>query len=303
MWLVWGIYVKRRRGSIKQLILIADMEGASGIFEENRSWNWNGGDDWREHGRECITSDALALITAANDFGIDDILLYDGHFAGNPEFNIILEKLPSIVRVFDVTDRCFDWRRIRGQAEQNPFGIITFGQHARFGEENAYFSHIIQSPPIRNLYWNGRHIAEIGSAVLSFHNVPYLANIGCAASMREALELSDKIVTIPVKDIAIGWEPSPQETYPIIYDGVMKALRNAENAGRRGSGPGTLEVNDGTHSFSMELCDGYVFDTSASISWKGIIEKNKAEWDAPSVEIGLELFNYVRGLLREEVRP
>ena len=272
------------------------MEGASGIFEENRSWIWNGGDDWREHGRECITSDALAIINAANAFGIDEILLYDAHFAGNPEFNIILEKLPSIVRVFDVTDRCFDWRRIRGQAEQNPFGIITFGQHARYGEENAYFGHTIQSPPIRNLFWNGKHIAEIGSAVLSFHNVPYLANIGCAASMREALELSDKIVAIPVKDMAIGWEPSPQETYPIIYDGVMKALKNAENAT-------DILFNDGTHSFSMELCDGYIFDTSASISWKGTIGKSKAEWEAPSVEIGLELFNYVRGLLREETRP
>jgi len=278
---------------MRQLIIVADMEGASGIFDENRSWNWNGGDDWREYGRECITSDALAVVNAAIDFGIDDILLYDGHFAGNPEFNIILEKLPSIVRVFNVLNRCFDWRRIRGQAEQNPFGIITFGQHARFGEKNAYFDHTIQSPPIKNLFWNGIHIAEIGSAVLSFHNVPYLANIGCAASMREALELSDKIVTIPIKDMTKSWEPSPQETYPIIYNGVMKALRNAENAT-------CIPFDGGPHNFSMELCDGYVFDTTANINWKGAVGKTKAEWEAPSVEIGLELFNCVRGLLREE---
>ena len=280
---------------MKQLIIVADMEGASGIFENNRSWNWNGEDDWREHGRECITSDALAVVNAAIDFGIDDIMLYDGHFAGNPESNIILEKLPPIVRVFDVPNRCFDWRRIRGQAEQAPFGLITFGQHARNGEENAYFDHTIQSPPIKNLHWNGKHIAEIGSAVLSFHNVPYLANIGCAASMREALELSDKIVTIPVKDMARGWEPSPQETYPIIYEGVLKALQNATKA----TG---IPLDDGPHSFSMELCDGYIFDTTTNISWKGTIGKTKAEWEAPSVAIGLELFNYVRGLLREETR-
>jgi len=278
---------------VKQLIIAADMEGASGIFEENRSWNWNGQDEWREHGRACITSDVLAVVNAAADFGIDDILLYDGHFAGNPEFNVILEKLPPIVRVFDVPNRCFDWRRIRGQAEQKPFGIITVGQHARFGEENAYFDHTIQSPPIKNLFWNGKHIAEIGSAVLSFHNVPYLANIGCAASMGEALELSDKIIPIPVKDMAKGWTPSPRETYPLIYNGVTKALQNAENATN-------IAVDDGTHHFSMELCDGYVFDTTANISWKGTVAKTKAEWEAPSVEIGLELFNYVRGLLQEE---
>lgn len=279
---------------MKQLIIIADMEGASGIFEKKRSWNWNGEDDWRKYGRECITSDALAIANAAIDFGIDDILLYDAHFAGNPEFNIILEKLPSIVRVFDVPNRCFDWRRIRGQAGQNPFGIITFGQHARFGEKNAYFDHTIQSPPIKNLFWNGKHIAEIGSAVLSFHDVPYLANIGCAASMREALELSDNIITIPVKDMAKNWEPSPQETYPIIYSGVIKSLQNAENAT-------CIPLDNSSHHFSMELCDGYVFDTAANISWKGTVGKTKAEWEAPSVEMGLELFDYVRGLLREDI--
>ncbi|MDR2600401.1 MAG: M55 family metallopeptidase [Oscillospiraceae bacterium] len=276
---------------MKQLIIIADMEGASGIFNENSSWIWNGSDDWREHGRECITSDALAVVNAAIDFGVDDILLYDGHFAGNPEFNIILEKLPPIVRVFDVSNRCFDWRRIRGQAVTNPFGIITFGQHARFGEDNAYFAHTIQSPPIKSLFWNGIHIAEIGSAVLSFHDVPYLANIGCAASMREALELSDKILTIPVKEMAKGWEPSPQETYSIIYDGVTKALHNANNT----TG---IFVGDELHRFSMELCDGCFFETSTNITWKGTIENTKATWDAPSIEIGLELFNYVRRLIK-----
>ena len=122
-----------------QLIVCADMEGASGIFDYNRSWYWNGGDDWRNYGRECITSDVLAVCTAAVDFGIDEILLYDGHFAGNPEFNVLLDKLPKVVRIFDVPNRCFDWRRIRGQAEQEPFGLITVGQHARNGTENWNF--------------------------------------------------------------------------------------------------------------------------------------------------------------------
>jgi len=250
----------------------------------------NGDEQWRAHGRDCITSDALAIINAAIDFGIDDILLYDMHFAGNPEFNIILEKLPPIVRVFDVPDRCFDWRRIRGQAQQHPFGLITFGQHARFGEPDAYFPHTIQSPPIKNFYINDLHIAEIGSVVLSFHDVPYLANVGCEASMKEALELSDKITTIPIKSKARNWEPTPSETYPIIYDGITTALANAKNAS-------TANI-DAPYLFSMELCDGYVFDTSANISWKGTVNNNKATWEAPTIEIGLELFNYVRGLLK-----
>ena len=276
---------------MKQLIIVADMEGASGIFDHNATWVYNGHEDWRAHGRACITSDALAICNAAIDFGIEDILLYDAHFAGNPEFNIELEKLPPQVRVFDVWNRCFDWRRIRGQAAQHPFGIITFGQHARYGTPDAYFPHTIQSPPIKNLMCNGLHIAEIGSAVLSFEGVPYLANIGCQASMAEALELSDKIVTIAVKDKAKGWEPSPEKTYPLIYDGVMTALKQAGQAK-----PVTMAA---PCCFSMELCDGYAFDTTAEISWKGKVSATKAEWEAPNVEIGLEIFNYVRGLLHK----
>ena len=53
------------------------MEGASGIFEGSHSWLWNGHEDWGKFGRECITSDVLAVCNAALDFGVDDIMLYD----------------------------------------------------------------------------------------------------------------------------------------------------------------------------------------------------------------------------------
>lgn len=55
-----------------------------------------------------------------------------------------------------------------GQADWNPYGLITVGQHARYGEPDAYFPHTIQSPPIKELTLNGVHIAEIGMAVLNF---------------------------------------------------------------------------------------------------------------------------------------
>lgn len=133
----------------KQLILISDMEGVSGIFDEDKKQLINGEEEWRKIGREKMTSDVLAVCEAANEFGIDEVLYYDAHYAGNPEFNVILEKLPPNVKLFDIPDRKFYWRRIRGQAEINPFGLITVGQHARNGEKNAYFPHTIQTPPIK----------------------------------------------------------------------------------------------------------------------------------------------------------
>ncbi|QNO14431.1 M55 family metallopeptidase [Alkalicella caledoniensis] len=270
----------------KQLILISDMEGASGIFDQHQKELLNGEDAWREQGREKMTSDILAVCDAANEFGIDEILYYDGHFAGNPEFNVIKEKLPSNVRYFDVPDRCFDWRRIRGQAEVEPFGLITVGQHARNGEKEAYFAHTIQSPPIKALLVNDLHVAEIGMAILNFQRVPYIANIGCAASEREALELSPKVKHISVKDKGQNWEPNAEETYPIIKKGVLEALENAHKAEPANITP--------PYHFKLDLCKYFYFKDPESFPWKGSFTEKVATWEAPSIEMGFELFHYVR---------
>lgn len=270
----------------KQLILISDMEGASGIFEEDRAMLFNGEEAWRKHGKEKMTSDVLAVCVAAKEFGIDEILYYDAHFAGSPEYNVFLDQLPSIVKLADTPDRCFDWRRIRGQAESEPFGIITVGQHARNGEKDAYFPHTIQTPPIEGFWMNDLPIAEIGMAVLNFSGAKYIANIGCEASKKEAKELSKKVRHISVKDKSKNWEPSIEETYPIIKKGVLEALQNAKDA----SGV----VIDPPYKFKLVVCNGFRFVKPDSFSWKGEFHSKEAYWEAPSMEMGIELFNYVR---------
>lgn len=91
----------------KQLILISDMEGASEIFDKDKKLLFNGSEEWRKYGRQKMTSDILAVCEAANEFGIDEILYYDAHFAGNHEYNVLLDKLPQNVKLFDTPDRCF----------------------------------------------------------------------------------------------------------------------------------------------------------------------------------------------------
>jgi D-aminopeptidase len=182
----------------KQIVIIADMEGASGIFDGNRDAVIHGSSLWREYGKKCITSDVLAVCQAANECEIDEILIYDEHFAGEPEYNIIIDELPENIKLFNTWNRCFDWRRIRGQADLELFGLITVGQHARYGEPNAYFPHTIQSPPIKAL---------------------------------------------------------------------------------------------------MEVFDNYRFKEPEKISWKGAFFEKEAIWESPSVEIGFEIFNYVRNCI------
>lgn len=284
----------------KQLIIVADMEGASGIFDdtrENQSAIWPEdiypeGTKWRTYGRHCITSDVLAVCNAANEYGIDDIMLYDIHYAGCREYNVILEKMPSNVRVFDVPQRCFDWRRIRGQAMWEPYGIITVGAHAMNHVEQAYFPHSIQSPPIDHILWNGRPIGEVSMEVLNFKNTPYIANVGCAASHAEAKALSEHVTCITVKDKSSGFEPAYQETYPLIYAGVLEALKDYKNK--------SCCVCEEPCSFELSLSEGYHFQIPERISWKGSFTEKKAVFEALTVEIGWEILDAIRELIRRK---
>lgn len=277
--------------SKKQIVIISDMEGASGIFDNDQMLLKHGSNEWFKIGRTYMTSDLLAVCEAVNEFGVDEIFYYDSHFAGNSEPNVIVESLPDNLVMADVEDRCFYWRRIRGQAEINPIGLITIGQHARNGEKHGYFAHTIQSPPIKEIRLNGIHIAEIGFSVLNFHDVPYVANVGCASSEKEARELNPNVTHLSCKSKEDNWEPSIEVTYSIIKEGIIKALNDLENK--------TKTILEGPYRFEMTLMDGYYFDQKKSISWKGEVEKDIATWESPDIEIGLELFNYVRELIRQ----
>lgn len=277
---------------MKQLILISDMEGASGIFDENSSACSHGSQLWMDYGRDCMTSDVLAVCEAANACGVDEILFYDSHFAGCPESNVKLELLPRNVRVADTPDRCFLWRRIRGQAACEPYGLITVGQHARYGEPDAYFPHTIQTPPIQGLFVNGKHIAEIGMSALQFCGTAYVANIGCAASHKEAREICETVHCITVKDRKTRWEPTYQETYPIIFAGVRKALSDMERLQ-------VIQVAEPCE-YRLELTQGYHFAPPQRMLWQGSFANRQASWTAPSIEIGLELFHCVRACIRKD---
>nr|WP_297703941.1 M55 family metallopeptidase [uncultured Butyrivibrio sp.] len=281
---------------MKQLIVIADMEGASGIFESNREALWHEElypqyNLWRSYGRNCITSDVLAVCNAAIDSGIEDIMLLDMHHAGCTETNIDMSKLPSGLRLFDLPKRCMYWGRIRGQAEYEPYGIVTVGQHARNGEKNAYFPHTVHTPPIESFYINGKHVAEIGQSVMCFCGTPYIANVGCAASHKEARELSENVTCISVKDKSKNWEPTPEETFPVIYEEMMSAFKDYDNKT-------AVPVSD-KYVCELNLTEDRYFDAPFDFPWKGSFEKRKATWEAHDIETALGLFWEVHNYMKK----
>ncbi len=112
--------------------------------------------------------------------------------------------------------------------------------------------------------------------------IPYIANIGCAASHREALELSPNVTCITVKDKSRQWEPTPEETYPMIYESMLEALKDYNSK--------TGYPRSDKYICKLNLTDGYYFDEPDNFPWKGEFNRNTATWEAHDIETSLSLF-------------
>jgi D-aminopeptidase len=280
----------------KQLFVAVDMEGASGITDEKLQHLIHGSKDWRESGRDIITSDVKAVCDAANEFGIDEILVADMHFSGEPEPNIKLDSLPKNVKFTDVPNRYMDMRRIRGQVQTEPFGMIFVGQHARAGTPNSYFPHSIQ-PKWKDLNINGFSIAEIGATAFNFPNVKLLAVVGDEAAMAEAKELYPSVIEIAVKNKVKNWAPNHCVTYKIIRQQVSEALKKRDCM--QSLQDTVLKKEPDAFRFSLTFQTGYYFEIPKTISWKGDFTRDRATWEAPSPEIGLEILWAVNSYARK----
>jgi len=79
----------------RQLYILCDLEGASGISRANWDALKHGSDLWRSDGRALVTSDVKAVCEAANEFGIDEIIIDDEHDGGKARAEPACERAPS----------------------------------------------------------------------------------------------------------------------------------------------------------------------------------------------------------------
>jgi hypothetical protein len=125
----------------------------------------------------------------------------------------------------------------------------------------------------------------------SFCGTKYIANIGCAASMIEAKEISRTVTCIPVKDKKNKWEPHYSETFPIIKENVVIAIKVIKNKQ-------VIEIAPPL-KFQMGIYDNYKFNFPDDLPWKGSFLEKESYWEAHSIEMGLEIFNFVRNYIKD----
>ncbi len=283
----------------KQLYILCDMEGASQISPENRQAMHYGSDLWQKEGRGFVTSDVKAVCEAANEFGIEEIIINDEHDYGNREPNLFVDQLPHNVRM---VRRPHMPNTPRKMVQKNPYGIIIVGQHARYGG-GGFAPHTIQSPPIAEVTLNGLSVGETGLELALFMDVKFLAVIGEEAAVKEARELCPNVITVPVKSLEKNWFPSAQENYSTIKEKVFQSLYQREEADSFHLDP--------PYQFSLKPTENYYFDPDKRFMfrwlaklflfrmYKGRMERQAAFWETKKIVNGLYGLQITRLFMRE----
>jgi D-aminopeptidase len=287
----------------KQLYILCDMEGASGISASNRKAMQHGSELWTSEGRALITSDVKAVCDAANEFGIDEIIIEDEHDNGKREPNLLVTSLPSSARVLRRPHLPGKARKVvRGKL----FGMIFVGQHAMAGG-GGFAAHTI-CPQIGAVTLNGIRVGEIGLELATFMGTSLLAVVGEEAAMAEARALCPRVVEIPVKSLEKNWFPSADETRPVIRRRVLDALRAQEQAGLQASG---LHLEP-PYRFTLAPSEGYIFDPDKKMPlrwlarlfffriYKGRLSECEASWETSTVLRGLYVLHCARLFLRKQ---
>jgi D-amino peptidase len=207
-----------------RVLMIVDMEGASGITTPRRSWVFNGTEDWERFGRDRITADVAAASRGALAGGAEGVSIIDFH---NQRNSIRAESLPggAVIARFD------DYPVPLGGINRSHELLFLVGFHAK-ANAPGILAHTINDP-IDDVRVNGRSVGEIGMFAGSCGTLGLRAVLvtGDRTACDEARSLSPGIVVAAVKErLADGTETTlpDEETAALISTRAQEAVREGQ---------------------------------------------------------------------------
>lgn len=280
----------------RQLYVLCDIEGASGISPANPEAMKHGSEAWRSQGRPCITSDVVAVCEAANEFGIDEIVLNDGHDSGHRTPNVLPEQLPGNVRLLRRPHLLGKARHVVGE---EAFGMIIVGQHAMAGG-GGFAPHTI-AWPFAEVTINGLKVGEIGIELAIFMGTPLLAVIGEQAAVNEAQALCPECIGVPMKSLERQWFPTADETRSMIREKTLEALQlrdemtslHLEAPFRFTLRPHEKLRLDRNRKFFLRTISRYLLFRRC----KGWMTENEVSWETQTIIGGLYLLHMMRAFM------
>ena len=199
-----------------------DLEGVAGVVTFYRDTT-PGGDGYAM-ARRLLTGEINAAVEGMLAFGVEDILVCDGHGPGAVDF----EGLHPAVKLLH--GRPLAPRAVRDEVVREYDVCMMIGQHAMAGIAAANMNHTQNSKSIESYTLNGEPIGEIAQFAL-YHGslgLPLIFLSGDEEACREAEALAPGIVTAAVKQ-SLSRNSAISLAAPAARDkirqGVQRALR------------------------------------------------------------------------------
>lgn len=173
-----------------KIYIFADLEGISGI--SGSSFVTSDGAKYAM-GCKLITREVNICAQACLDAGAEEVIIRDGHGAGN---SILWENLiPGTRLVQGQTPGV----RFAGIEEAD--AVILLGYHAMAGTPQAVMEHTFSSKSIQNMWVNGKLAGEfaIDTLIAGEHGLPVIMTSGCDKLCAEAKAFSPEVITCEVK--------------------------------------------------------------------------------------------------------
>ena len=247
-----------------KIYIFADLEGISGVSGSSFV-----AADGAKYGMGCklITRDVNICAEVCLKLGADEVIVRDGHGAGN---SIIWEQLiPGIRLVQGQTPG------VRFAGIEDADAVILLGYHAMAGTPGALLEHTFSSKSIQNMWVNGELAGEfaIDTLIAGEYGLPVIMTSGCDKLCAEAKAFSPDVVTCQVKK-STGQQGcillSPAASEQMLREKTIEAIE-AFKAGKikpKTVSPATLRIE------YMERCEPGV----------GLIAPRTVEYSAPTLE-------------------
>lgn len=174
-----------------RVIMIVDLEGATGIDNSRRCWFQSGSPEWEEYGRDTITADVLAILKVCQEAGVEHVDICDVHDQGN---SIRVEKIQEIYPDSNVWSQIWNSSLDRGY----DYAILV-GFHA-MTQSSGVIPHSFRFD-IENIRVNGKSMGEIELFIglLQEHQIKTVMITGDYHGVQEGIDILQGIVGAVVK--------------------------------------------------------------------------------------------------------
>ncbi len=175
-----------------KILMLTDMEGVDGIFDEELQCIPNKSPRWEES-RKLLTGEINAAVEGLLEAGASEIVVWDGHWSGE---NLSALDIHPKARLLTGPGRGFE-------LDPSYSAMIFVGQHAMAGAEKGVLGHTESPEGVQNYWVNGKAVGEIGLEVMhagSF-GIPVIMLAGDTAA---CVEIRDLILQIECAEVKSG---------------------------------------------------------------------------------------------------